>query len=340
MLCKSIAVAVAAFSLLSVLGISAQEGGSIHLVKTVSLPGYTGDFDHSAVDRARNRILLAAEDHSTLEVFDLKTGEHLRSVKGFDTPHSILIRLNSKTIFVTDGGPSMSKLIGAESLDKKASVNLVPGADSIGYDPSANVVYVVTGGMDVKMPTSTLVAVDPDSGKKLGELVFNDNHVEAMAVEKSGDRLFINLTQTNSVAVVNRKTMKVLATWHMTAAKQNAMAQLDEAKHRLYVVCRKPGMVVALDSDTGKVVSTAPAPGHSDDAIMDSATHRLYVPGGDGYLGIYDTSDPNHIIVKDKIHTAAGAKTGLLLSEEGKLMLVASPGESKAMAKVLFYSIR
>jgi hypothetical protein len=80
------------------------------LVNTVTLPGYTGDFDHFAVDRPRHRVLLAAEDHATLEVFNLETGEHLRTVPGFDAPHSILVRNASATILVTDSGKSMSKL--------------------------------------------------------------------------------------------------------------------------------------------------------------------------------------------------------------------------------------
>ena len=58
---------------------NAQEPSAVSLIKTVDLPGYTGDFDHFAVDYDRNRLLLAAEDHGSLEVFDLKTSDHVRS---------------------------------------------------------------------------------------------------------------------------------------------------------------------------------------------------------------------------------------------------------------------
>ena len=81
---------------------SAQEAAPLNLTKTVTLPGYSGDFDHFSVDRSRGRLLLAAEDHATLEIFDLKTGAHLRTIKGFGAPHSILIRPNSKIVLVTD----------------------------------------------------------------------------------------------------------------------------------------------------------------------------------------------------------------------------------------------
>jgi DNA-binding beta-propeller fold protein YncE len=332
-------ISISFLSFLSQARVEAQQASLPTLVKTVTLPGYTGDFDHFAVDRTRHRILLAAEDHSTLEVFDLETGDHLRTISGFDTPHSVLVRNSSKTILVTDSGKSMSKLLDATTYVKDATVSLVPGADSSAYDAEANVVYIVTGGKDVDMATSELDAVNPDTGEKLGAVTFNDNHVEAMAIEKNGDRLFINLSQSNKIAVVNRKTMQVIKTWPVRPAEQNAMVAFDEAHHRLFVVCRKPGTVVVLNSDTGAVTNTQPAPLRADDVLYDAASNRLYVPGGEGFMSIYDTSDPDHLKISGKVTTADGAKTGLLLQDLKKLLLAVSPGDTKATAKVLTYQL-
>src|SRR5579862_9998489 len=44
----------------------------VTLLSVTALPGFVGDFDHFAVDLKRNRLLLAAEEHHTLEVFDLR----------------------------------------------------------------------------------------------------------------------------------------------------------------------------------------------------------------------------------------------------------------------------
>ncbi|MGH9512661.1 MAG: YncE family protein [Terriglobales bacterium] len=319
--------------------VKARQAPPPRLVNTVTLPGYSGDFDHFAVDRVRHRILLAAEDHATLEVFDLDTGKHLRSVTGFDTPHSILVRKASPTILVTDSGKSMSKLLDADTYAKRATVTLMPGADSSAYDAAENILYIVTGGKDVGMATSELAAVNPDTGEKLRSVSFNDNHVEAMALEKQGDRLFINLAQTNQIAVVERKMMKIVATWKVSPAQQNAMVAFDEPRHRLFVVCRKPGMVVVMNSDTGVVTNALPAPLRADDAMYDSGLRRLYVPGGEGFMSIYDTSDPDHLLLVSRVTTAEGAKTGLLLSDMKKLVLAASPGDTKAVAKVLTYQL-
>ncbi len=318
----------------------AQTAAPMKLVKTVTLPGYSGDFDHFAIDRQRGRFLVAAEDHATLEVFDLKTGDHLKTIAGFGAPHSILVRPNSTNILLTDSSKEMTAVLDAETYAKKNTVPLVPGADSAGYDAVANIWYIVTGGKDVDMKTAEIEAINPDTGKKLGEIKFNDNHVEAMALEKNGDRIFINLAQTNKLAVVNRKTMKEIAEWPVPPAKENAMVAFDEAAKRLYVVCRNPGMVVVMDSDTGAVISTAPAPLHADEVMMDVATHRLYVPGGQGYMGVYDTSNPNSLKEIAKVTTAPGAKTGILLADLKLVMLAASPGETKNVAKILTYKLQ
>jgi hypothetical protein len=334
-----LSVATFLFSV-SLLPVFAQTSTPLVLKRSVDLPGYTGDFDHFAVDQDRGRLLLAAEDHGTVEVFDLNSGKHLRTISGFEAPHSILIRPGAATILVTDSGKGMSKLLDASSYEVKGVVALVPGADSIGYDPAENVVYVVTGGKDVAMTTSELAAVDPDTGKKKGAVTFQDNHVEAMALEAKGNRLFINLTQTNKLAVVDRATMKVLATWPVPAARQNAMVAVDEPRHRLYVGCRQPGTVVVMNSDTGAITNSVPSPLRSDQILFDQSANRLYSPGGEGYTAVYDTTDPDHLKVIAKVPTAPGAKTGILVPETKTLVLAVSPGETKAMAKVLTFDVQ
>ena len=313
---------------------------SVRLIKTVDLPGYTGDFDHFAADYDRNRLLLAAEDHGTLEVFDLKTSAHLRTVTGFGNPHSILVRKGVPTVFITDSEKQNASIRDASTYAKKQTVDLTPGSDTAKYDAAANVLYVVTGGKDVDMKTCNLEAINPDTGAKLGSVTFQDNHVEAMAFVDSDPRLFINLAQTNKIAVVDRKSMKLLAMWPVMPAQQNAMVAFDPAQHRLYVVTRAPGMVVVMNSDTGAVVGTQPAPLRADEVQYDAATHRLYVPGGEGYMAIYDTSDKDHLKLTEKVTTAPGAKTALLIPEMHRLFLAVSPGDTKAMAKVLTYEVK
>jgi len=115
-----------------------QAQSSVKLIKSVDLVGYTGDFDHFAVDYDRNRLLLAAEDHGTVEIFDLKTSAHLRTVGGFGNPHSILVRKGAPTVFITDSEKQMSTIRSADTLTREKTVTLTPGADTAKYDPTSN----------------------------------------------------------------------------------------------------------------------------------------------------------------------------------------------------------
>lgn len=332
-------IALAGCVALAGMGAANAQRSSVRLIKSVDLPGYTGDFDHFAADYSRDRLLLAAEDHGTLEVFDLKTSAHLRTVTGFGNPHSIIVRRGVSTVFITDSTKLNATIRNASTYAKEKTVDLTPGSDTAMYDVKSNIVYVVTGGKDVDMKTANLEAINPDTGAKLASLTFPDDHVEAMDFVPGDPRIFINLTDTNKLDVVDSRTMKVVASWPVPPAKQNAMVTFDSAQHRLYVVCRSPGMVVVMNSDTGAVVDTLPAPLRADGVAYDAATHRLYVPGGQGYMGIYNTQDVNHLKLVENVTTAPGAKTILLIPAMHRLFLAASPGDTKAMAKMLTYEV-
>jgi hypothetical protein len=99
-------------------------------------------------------------------------------------------------------------------------------------------------------------------------------------------------------------------------------------------------MVVVMNSENGAVLSTSPAPLRADDVLFDAAANRLYVPGGEGNIGVYDTTDADHLKLIANVPTAPGAKTGILLPDKKQLILAASPGETKAIAKILVYDIQ
>lgn len=306
----------------------------------VDLPGYEGDFDHFAVDLPGNRLFLAAEDHGTLEVFNLNTLAREKTIKGpIETPHSILYMPDVRKLLVTETGKSMSHYFNSDTYAFEKPLPLVPGADSVGYDAARNRLYIVTGGKDVPMKDSWLEQVNPRTGKLINRLHFEADHVEAMAVEQHGPRLFINVTDKNYIAVLNKVSLKELARWQVTAAGQNCCFALDEAHHRLFVVTRAPGKMLVLDSDTGATLASFNAPGHVDQAIWDEVHQRAYALGGDGWTLIVKEESPDRFVELPRLVTAHGAKTGILVPERNEMFIAASPGDTKAMAKVLRVSL-
>ncbi|HME40368.1 MAG TPA: hypothetical protein VKG63_15535, partial [Steroidobacteraceae bacterium] len=294
------------------------------------LPGYSGDFDHFGVDLAGNRLFLAAEDHGTLEVFNLGSGAHEKTVTGVETPHSIFYVPDLNRLLVTDSGPGMTKVLDATTYQVTGSIKLVPGADSIGVDEPRGRLYVVTGGKDVNMRESVLAEIDPRTGKQVGAIKFQSNHVEAMAVEQHGNRLFISVTDKNYTAVIDKDKRTIIAQWPVKEAEQNAPMVLDEANQRLFVVTRKPGMLVVLNAMTGASIARFKAPERCDEVVFDAANQRIYVAGGEGFIGVIQQIDADHYRPLADVPSAKGAKTAVLVPSLHRLYVAVSPGEGNS----------
>lgn len=303
----------------------------------VDLPGYVGDFDHFAVDVAGNRLFLAAEDHGTMEVFKLSTLAKIKTVKGpIETPHSILFMPDVHKLLVTETGKSLSHYFNSDNYAFEKPLKLVQGADSVGFDAPHNRLYLVTGGKDVPMEDSWLEQVNPRTGKFINHLHFDAEHVEAMAVEQHGPNLFINVTDKNYIAVLDKVTLKEKARWPIAATDgANCCFAFDEPHHRLFVVTRKPGNILVLNSNTGVELARFTGPGRVDAAEWDEKHQRAYVIGGEGWISVIEEKTPNHFVELPKLVTADGAKTSILVPERNELFVAVSPGDTKAMAQVL-----
>jgi hypothetical protein len=68
----------------------------------------------------------------------------------------------------------------------------------------------------------------------------------------------------------------------------------------------------------------------------DMSNHRLLIPGGDGFLGLYGVSDPDHVKQVGRIATRKGARTGLLIPGRHKYVL-AAPAAGQDAAQLMVY---
>ena len=315
---------------------------ALRLAGRTELPGYTGDFDHFEYDLKGNRLWLAAEDHGTLDLFDLKTLKKQKSVKGIvETPHGILYVPQKNRLVVTDsGGDMLTRVIDASSYKVTETIKLAaPGADAMGYDADRKRLYIVNGGRDAKMQETYLSVVDPVTLQRHGDLKFDTEKVEAMAIEGKGNKLYINVTGKNYMAVVDKLTLKVLATWPIKEAEQNAPVAFDEPNKRLFLITRKPGKLIVLNAETGASVASFKAPERCDQVIWDAANHRIYALGGEGYIGVFQQKDADHYEELARVASATGAKTGILVPELKRLYVAVSPGEAKTGAAILHYDL-
>jgi WD40 repeat protein len=304
---------------------------------TTRMVGVANHFDHLTPDLKNNRLFVVPEDNKSIEVYDIRSGKFVHSVKGIGVGHSVVYRADIDRIFVTDGSDGDVKIFNGTTYELLKSVKLLADSDATGYDPVTHYLYIADGGLDAKLSYTFLEIVNTDTGEKVGQIKIDSNRLEAMVVEKAGSRLFLNMTEKNSIGVIDRKKQAVAAVWPLTC-KVNASVAIDEKNHRLFAACRDGNMNV-LDSDTGKVLQNLPISTGVDDMTFDPASQRVYVAAGEGFVNVFKETDPDHFQALGKIPTGPLGKTGLLVPALNEYFVAVPPHGAKC-AEVLVFSVQ
>jgi DNA-binding beta-propeller fold protein YncE len=337
---KSTQAAVVALMVLLGGAAKAKDNPPLRLVETISLPGLKdGDFDHFALDLEGHRLFLTGEENDKVLVFDTSTNKLIHTIEESKAPHAILYRSDLKKLFIVEGDASAVKVYDGESYKPIEEIKVSIDADSIAYDGATHYLYVVNGGREAHTPYSLISVIDTNSSKKLRDIKIESNHVEAIVLEKSGPRIFMNITGKNAVGVMDRNKSTLEATWPLPPGdKANVAMALDDADHRLFVVTRTPGKLIVLNSDTGKVVSSVPTVGMVDDMAYDAKQKRIYV-AGDQFVDVFSQKDPDQYERMSRIPGSFRAKTGILVPELNRYYL-AVPHHENHEAEVRVYDVQ
>src|SRR6266851_2733589 len=309
----------------------------LKLVQTIQLPAdLKGHFDHFEVDLKGNRLFATPEEYKSVLVFDLKTGKPVHKIGGIGKSHAVLYRGDVNRIYVTDGEVGDVKIFDGTTYAAKPSVKLLEDADSIGFDASTKYLYIDNGGGDVHQKYSMLSVVDTTAGKKVADIKVDGDTLEAMALEKSSPKIYVNNKDKNQVDVIDREKRQVIASWPVTKGKPNVAMAFDEANHRLFVGCRS-GAVVVMDTQTGKELMTLPITKGVDDLKYDATSKRIYA-AGDGSVDVYEQTDVDNYKKLGTVPTGPLGKTARLVPELNRYF-VAVPQHETDSAKILVFEV-
>jgi DNA-binding beta-propeller fold protein YncE len=309
----------------------AQGQTPLTLVGTIDLHGVEGRIDHLAIDMATQRLFVAALGNNTVEVLDLKSRSHIKSLPGFREPQGIAVAPDAKLVAVANGQGEGVQFIDTGDYHPIREIKLGNDSDNVRYDTAARRLFVGFG-------SGALAGVSPADGKVLGEAKLA-GHPESFQLERSGSRVFVNVPTADQIAVVDRAAMKVLTTWPVVGAKSNFPMALDESNHRLFVGCRRPAKVLTYDTATGKESGSFDIVGDTDDLFYDAVRKRLYVSGGEGYLDVFQDQEAKGFVRIARVGTASGARTSLFVPEQSRLYL-AVPHRGNQKAEVRIYEAR
>jgi len=296
------------------------------------MPGFTGDFDHFGLDVKGNRLFLAAEDHKTVEVFDLRTGKRIHSIEGFGHPLTMVYLSESDRLLVTNGDADDVALVDCKQYKIINTLKLGKGVDHSAYNPVNKYFYVENGGgPDVK--THALAIIDTRSFKIIGEIPgLSGDANEGMVIDRAGKKLYVNLTGSDEVGVIDLDTRQIIARWPLPDAHVAHAIALDERNHRVFTATRKPPQFVVFNADTGKVVASLPCVGVNSDMSIDFARKRIYITGSDT-ASVFEQRDADHYEHIAEVPTAYRAKSSIFVPEL-KRLYVADSGKGKPDAKL------
>jgi WD40 repeat protein len=309
--------------------VSLAQTPALKLEREIPLPGVEGRIDHLSVDLEGQRVFVAALGNGTVEVIDLRQGRRAGEIKGLKEPQGLLYLPSNHSLYVATGGDGMVRRYDGRTLALLKSVSVGDDADNLRYDLQrlrvlvgygegaiASLSWDLTDKVEVKLPA----------------------HPESFQFSADGAHLFVNLPQDQSVASINLTQLAVTAKWKNLGAQANFPLAVASGTDRIFIACRAPAQLLALNTKTGSVVERIVTVGDADDLFFDQPRGRIYVIGGEGFVDVVTAPESGKLNSIAHIPTAAGARTGLFVPTWNKL-LVAAPHRGATPARLLVYSL-
>lgn len=298
------------------------------LQKTIPLPGIKGRIDHLSIDKEHNRLYIAALGNNSIEVIDLKSGEDIHSIKGFDEPQGVLYIPDDNSIFITNGGDGLCRVFNADTYQSLAEINLSDDADNTRYDAEEQTIYAGYGN-------GRIAVIDAKSYKQTGTINL-DGHPESFQIDSHSKKMWINVPGKNLIEVADGKTLSVADKWKFDNLAGNFPMSYDSIHNRLFVGFRSQSKMLVLNSETGEKIVTLDCVNDADDIFYDENSKRIIVSGGGGYIDIFQQQDSDIYSAIAHITTRKGSRTSYWVSE-WKELLLAVPEDGEQSAELRIY---
>ena len=304
--------------------------------EAIPLENAKGRFDHFAM--GGGKLFVSALGSNAVEIINLGGRILEHTINEVPDPQGVVFSPEANKLFVASGRGKVYMYDG-KSYDQIATVDFEGGADNMRYDAATKRVYVGCGD-DEK--TGAIAMIDAATNQRLGEDYKLGGEPESFQIEKNGPHIYVNVPDLKEIVVVNRVT-KTINHWKLNGVESNFPMALDEADHRLFVGMHVPPRLAVFDTNSGRMVASLPSVQDSDDLYFDADRKRVYMPGGEGLISVFQMTDPDHYKLLAKIPTAIGAKTAGYYGKQGKgfdRFYLAVPARGGQSAEVRIYTVQ
>jgi hypothetical protein len=260
--------------------------------------GGAGSFDYLNVDAANHRLYVS---HGT-EVVAIDTERQTIAGRIANTPgvHGIAIAPELGRAFTSNGRENTVASVDLKTLqivDRVDSGGANP--DAILYEPARKEVWVLNH-------TGQSASIIDAAATRLTATVPLPGTAESGASDPGLGRVFVNIEDKSTVAVIDVPSRKVMANWAVAPAEEPTGMALDARTHHLFVG-GGPSLVM-LDGRTGAVIASAPICGGTDATWFDPGTAYVFSSCGDGHIAVFK-EDGNRLTPVQTLDTTRGART-------------------------------
>jgi DNA-binding beta-propeller fold protein YncE len=303
--------------------VAAAEEMTLEIEAKIVLGDVSGRIDHMAIDPVRQRLFVAELGNDSVGIVDLKSRQVLRRLTGLKEPQGVGYVPSTDTLYVANAGDGSVRLYRGADYAPAGRIDLGDDADNIRIDQSTNRLFVGYGG-------GALAIIDPETQRRIADVPLRA-HPEAFQLDTRAGRIFVNIPDARSIAVVDRGAAKQIANWPITNADANFPMALDEATQRVLVMFRKPAKLGVFAMADGAAVASVDSCGDADDLFVDAKRQRVYVSCGDGHIEVLGTQTSAYRRIA-RILTVAGARTSLFVPEIDRLLLAVRARSGDAAA--------
>jgi hypothetical protein len=305
---------------------------ALELVQTIPLKGKAGKLDHLAIDAKRERLFLANKSNNTLDVVDLKEGKLLKQIAGQNGVQGVAYAADLDRVFAVLGNGGLLNVFNGDGYKPLKTLKFTDDADNVLYVPASGLIYVAHAEKALAVVDAKTYAVKAD--------IKLPGAAEGLVLEEKRPRLYLASPDAGEITVLNTDKNEITAHYPVKMGSDFPAIALDEPARRLYVGCHKEPMVIVMDAETGKEISSAPIPGEIDDLHFDAKRKLLYASCGDGFLAVLKVTDADHLEAVEKIATAKGAKTSLYVPETSRLYVAVPRQAGNEGPEIRVYQIK
>ena len=331
--CLSLALTSMTATMASAQKSSSEPDKPMVLTETIPLENVKGRYDGAAA--GGGRLFLAARGNNTLEVIDIGARTQIRSIHVPD-PTGVAFSPEARKIFVASGRQGKVYIYDAGSYELTGAIDFGGDADGMQYDRATKRVYVAFGDGE----TAGIGIIDAMTNQRLEGYVLG-SHPEQFELEKSGPNIYVNLPDRKEVAVINRIT-KVVTRWHIDETLNLPMA-LNEVDHRLFIATQGRPRLLVLDTNSGRAIANLPCVQGASDLFYDEKRKRIYVPGMEGHISVFQQTDPDQYRLLANVPSEIGIRGSIYPPVAGKgfdRLYVAVPFAANRSGEILIYTVQ